>query len=75
MSHRFQVVLSEEQYVFLDGEADRSSVSIAELIRRAIDTTYGIAGEDRVHFVWHTLGRRSGRPFESRRQASVSPSQ
>ena len=72
MSRRFQIVLSEEQYVFLDGEADRSGVSVAELIRRAIDTTYGVAGEDRVHFIWHTLGRRSGRPFESRRHASPS---
>ena len=32
---------------FLDDEADRSSVSVAELIRRAIDTTYGPLGQAR----------------------------
>ena len=61
MSHRFQVVLSDEHYAFLDAEADRSSVSIAELIRRAIDTTYAPSGERRVHVISHELGRRSGR--------------
>jgi hypothetical protein len=71
MSHRFQVVLSDEQYAFLDREADRSSVSMAELVRRAIDTTYGLADDDRVVFsISHTLGRRSGRGFDSRRYAS-----
>jgi hypothetical protein len=63
MSHRFQIVLSERQYAFLDAEADRSSVSMAELIRRAIDTAYGLSGEQRVHVISHTLGRRSGRSF------------
>jgi hypothetical protein len=73
MSHRFQVVLSDEQYEFLDEEADRSAVSMAELIRRAVDTTYGLAASDRVVFsISHTLGRRSGRPFDSRRYASPS---
>jgi len=71
MSHRFQVVLTEKQYAFLDAEADRSSVSVAELIRRAIDTTYGLFGDARVHFITHDVGRRSGRRFEPRR---TSPS-
>jgi hypothetical protein len=60
MSRRFQVVLAERQYAFLQREADRSSVSVAELIRRAIDTTYGAAGDRRVQVVSHELGRRSG---------------
>lgn len=64
MSHRFQVILTEQQYAFLDREADRSSVSIAELVRRAIDTTYGpYDGRRRVHVISHELGRRSGAPF------------
>ena len=71
MSHRFQVVLSAEQYEFLDREADRSAVSMAELVRRAIDTAYGLADDDRrVFSISHTLGRRSGRGFDSRRYAS-----
>jgi hypothetical protein len=60
VAHRFQLTLSLRQYVFLDEEATRSSVSIAELIRRAIDTTYDPTGRDRVHVITHTLGRRPG---------------
>jgi hypothetical protein len=60
LSHRFQFALSEVQYRSLSDEANRSSVSVAELIRRAIDTTYGPDGETRVHVITHTLGRRSG---------------
>ncbi|HZQ81263.1 MAG TPA: ribbon-helix-helix protein, CopG family [Gaiellaceae bacterium] len=61
MAHRLQVLLSREQYEFLDAEADRSSVSMAELIRRAIDTTYGVDGTRGVFVITHTLGRRVGR--------------
>jgi hypothetical protein len=60
LSHRFQLVLSEKQYVFLTAEANRSSVSVAELIRRAIDTAYAPGGTRNVHVITHTLGRRSG---------------
>jgi hypothetical protein len=60
MAHRIQITLTDEQYSFLDAEADRSSVSIAELIRRAIDTVYGIRGSKKVHLITHTLGRRAG---------------
>ena len=67
MTHRFQVVLTHEQYVFLDKEADRSGVSMAELIRRAIDTTYQPTGSrGRVLAITHELGRRSGRSFDAR---------
>jgi hypothetical protein len=61
MSHRFQVILSERQYLHLSDESDRSSVSMAELIRRAIDTTYGFDGAGKVRLISHELGRRSGR--------------
>jgi len=60
LSHRFQITLSASQYAFLTAESDRSSVSVAELIRRAIDETYGLAGTRKVHVITHTLGRRSG---------------
>jgi len=60
LSHRFQLVLSETQYNFLSAEANRSSVSVAELIRRAIDATYSPTGPNKVHVIVHTLGRRSG---------------
>jgi hypothetical protein len=60
VAQRLQILLTPKQYAFLSDEARRSSVSMGELIRRAIDTTYGLAGAKRVHFVTHTLGRRSG---------------
>jgi hypothetical protein len=60
MARRFHVMLTPAQYTFLSNEARRSSVSMGELIRRAIDTTYGPTGAKRVHFVTHTLGRRPG---------------
>jgi hypothetical protein len=61
MSHRFQLQLSERQYLQLNLESDRSSVSVAELIRRAIDTTYGFEDAEKVRVISHELGRRSGR--------------
>jgi hypothetical protein len=54
------LTLTFGQYVFLCEESTRSSVSIAELIRRAVDTVYNPGGDDRVHVITHTLGRRPG---------------
>ena len=60
MPHRLQITITQTQYAFLDREASRSSVSMAELIRRAIDTTYEPSGARRVHVITHVLGRRAG---------------
>jgi hypothetical protein len=73
MSHRLQIMITHEQHVFLDAEAFRSSVSVAELIRRAIDTVYAPLGPHRVQVISHTLGRRSGVALD-RQPASGSPS-
>ena len=43
MSHRAQVTLTDEQYARLCDEARRSGLSFAELVRRAIDRSYGEA--------------------------------
>jgi hypothetical protein len=64
MAHRIQITLTDDQYSFLAAEADRSSVSIAELIRRSVDTVYGIRGLKAVSYVTHTLGRRPGLPVD-----------
>jgi hypothetical protein len=40
MSRRTQITLSNRQYDLLRYESSRSSLSMAELVRRAIDTTY-----------------------------------
>ena len=67
ISHRIQITLTDAQYAFLDTEADRSNVSIAELMRRAVETTYGIDVPRRVSVIEHALGRRPGRRFDRRR--------
>jgi hypothetical protein len=64
MARRLHITISEEQYAYLDEEAERSSVSIAELVRRALDTTYALAGPARVTIIEHTLGRRSGKSVD-----------
>jgi len=61
MGHRLQITVSSEQYAFLDAEADRSSVSMAELVRRALDTVFGTQGERKIVLINHATGRRSGR--------------
>jgi hypothetical protein len=61
MSHRLCITISNEQYEFLDTEADRSSLSMAELVRRALDTVFGPHGERRIVEISHTTGRRAGR--------------
>ena len=61
MGHRLQITVSNTQYVFLNGEADRSSVSIAELVRRALDTVYGERGDREIVAIAHVIGRRAGR--------------
>jgi hypothetical protein len=80
VAHRLQITIARTQYEFLDAEASRSSVSIAELIRRAIDTAYAPEGPGRVQVITHTLGRRPGRALDDSRLAdyregSTSPSQ
>ena len=41
MSHRTQITLEDEQYAFLRAEAARTGLGLAELVRRALDATYG----------------------------------
>ena len=60
MSRRIQITLTDEQYEFLKHESELLSISIAELIRRAIDTVYGILTFRKVRLITHTVGRRAG---------------
>ena len=61
MAHRLHITVSDDQYAYLDAEAKRSSVSMAELVRRALDTVFGAQGERKLVLISHTTGRRSGR--------------
>jgi hypothetical protein len=40
MSRRTQITLSDRQHAFLIGESLRTGLSLAELVRRAVDGTY-----------------------------------
>jgi hypothetical protein len=61
VAHQFHLLLSDHQYRALDEEANRSGISIAEQIRRFIDTMLGPHNERKVVVIEHTLGRRPGR--------------
>jgi hypothetical protein len=41
MSHRTQITLSDAEYARLKQESARTGLGLAELVRRALDTTYG----------------------------------
>jgi len=70
MARRVQITLSEEQYEFLTKASERTSLSMAELVRRAIDAKYprntrAVALTQFTFALWQTpkapgSGRRSG---------------
>jgi len=41
MSHRTQVTLDDAQYLRLKAESERTGLGLAELVRQALDRTYG----------------------------------
>ena len=45
MSRRLHIMLTDEQYVFLTRASERTSLSIGELIRRALDEKYPASRE------------------------------
>lgn len=48
MSRRTQIVLSDRQHAFLLQESGRTGLSLAELVRRAVDATYRPGSRPRV---------------------------
>jgi hypothetical protein len=46
MSHRTQITLTDEQYERLRAESQETGLGLAELVRRAVDRTYGAADRD-----------------------------
>ena len=48
MSHRTQITLTDAQYERLRTESARSGLGLAELVRRAVDRSYGAADRDQV---------------------------
>ncbi len=58
MAHRTQITLDDRQYERLRRESERTGASLAELIRRAIDRTYGAERtlEDKLRAIDETAG-------------------
>jgi hypothetical protein len=74
MSRRFNFYLEDAQYDVLTAESERASISVAELIRRAIDRAFELDSSRRTGGfelsvgVWKrpdaaVVGRRSGVRF------------
>jgi hypothetical protein len=61
MGYRLQITISNQMYFFLNTTADELGISIAELCRRSLDTTYGPRGEKQLVQVDVRFGRRHGR--------------
>jgi Ribbon-helix-helix domain len=77
MSQRFHVLLTTRQHQRLHAESIRTGLPVAELIRRAVDTTYRpharptVRGLELSVGVWRrpdaaVAGRRRGRTLDSR---------
>jgi hypothetical protein len=74
MSRRTQVTLTDRQHAFLVGESVRTGLSLAELVRRAVDGTYRphirprVPGFELSFGIWNrpdsaVVGRRRQRRF------------
>jgi hypothetical protein len=75
MSQRFHITLSDRQFVYLSRAAERTSLSVAELIRRAVEDKYHPSGSGRRSHTEFTMaiwrkpldedpGRRRGVSFD-----------
>jgi hypothetical protein len=68
MSRRLHIMLTDDQYAFLTRASERTSLSIGELIRRAIDEKYPVTRESRLGREFTlALWRRPTRPERGRR--------
>jgi len=56
MSRRTQITLTDRQHAFLTHEAHRTGLSLAELVRRAVDGTYRPGARPRLRGFEVSLG-------------------
>ncbi len=67
MSHRTQITLTDDQYDRLRRIADRTGLGLAELVRRAVDRSYGPTDDEEMFEVLEeTFGGWSGREEDGR---------
>jgi hypothetical protein len=75
MTRRLQISLSDRQYDVLNGEANRTGLSMAELVRRLVDRAWTPGRRPKVNgfevsvSVWKrpdaaVVGRRPGKPLD-----------
>ena len=65
MSHRTQITLTDEQYALLRDESRRTGVGLAELVRRAVDRSYGLpTTEERLKALRDSFGAWKDRDFD-----------
>jgi hypothetical protein len=65
MSHRTQITLTDAQYARLQEESDRSGLSLAELVRRALDDRYGPPqAEELLEAIKYAFGSWTDRDFD-----------
>jgi predicted DNA-binding protein len=66
MARRTQITLTDDQYERLRGRSEATGSSLAELIRRAVDDTYGDAEptvEESIEILERTSGAWKDRDF------------
>jgi predicted DNA-binding protein len=64
MSHRTQITLTDEQYQRLKEESERTGLALSELVRRAIERTYGQSREDWLRALDVSFGAWKDRDFD-----------
>lgn len=65
MSHRTRITLTDEQYERLCRESERSGLALAELVRRAVDRSYGATpGSDAIRVLDESFGSWTNREFD-----------
>ena len=66
MSHRAEITLTDEQYARLRQEAQRTGLSLAELVRRAIDDRdeQALSTEERLQALADSFGAWQDRAFD-----------
>ena len=64
MAHRTQITLSDAQYATLKHESQRTGLSLAELVRRALNESYRGPAADFERALEHSFGTWSDRDYE-----------
>ena len=73
MSRKIHVTVSEGMYDWLNAESERTSVSVAELVRRAIERLYPVISGRRTTGIEINLGIWKRRIFGRRAGIAFDP--